>query len=128
MFFFEKKNQKTSTSPQVLLREAMASIVGNAEKIKVFCFFPSEKKAFLNCPRRPANVQVEPSLRRFETTDGRRWRQDPACSTFPSGDARSGGSQRLHLCPSVSICGLPSLLFPSWRDVGRGTWFVPIVS
>jgi hypothetical protein len=92
MFFFERKNQKTFTSPQVLLLEAMASIVGAAQKIKVFCFFSSEKKA------------------------------------FPSGDERSGGSQRLHLCPSVSICGLPSLLFPSWRDVGRGTWFVPIVS
>jgi hypothetical protein len=51
MFFFEKKNQKTFTSPQVATWETpkfkkWASILGVAQDIKVFCFFSSEKKTF----------------------------------------------------------------------------------
>jgi hypothetical protein len=41
MFFFEKKNQKTFVPRSVSLRAT------HATKIKVFCFFSSEKKAFL---------------------------------------------------------------------------------
>jgi hypothetical protein len=41
MFFFEKKNQKT------FIRLALSSGELIAKRIKVFCFFSSEKKAFL---------------------------------------------------------------------------------
>jgi hypothetical protein len=41
MFFFEKKNQKTSAS----LRRAFPGEAG-AKQIKVFCFFFSKKKFF----------------------------------------------------------------------------------
>jgi hypothetical protein len=41
-FFFEKKNQKTFVSLSVLFPEA------RAKEMKVFCFFSSEKKAFLH--------------------------------------------------------------------------------
>jgi hypothetical protein len=40
-FFFEKKNQKTFGPRSVSIRTIFA------RKIKVFCFFSSEKKAFL---------------------------------------------------------------------------------
>jgi len=42
MFFFEKKNQKTFVFwpwPRI--------VVGHGRRIKVFCFFSSEKKTFL---------------------------------------------------------------------------------
>jgi hypothetical protein len=42
VFFFEKKNQKTFNSWCVFRRPAFA------RKIKVFCFFSSEKKTFLS--------------------------------------------------------------------------------
>jgi hypothetical protein len=41
VFFFEKKNQKTFILPAGHLQGKLA------DRIKVFCFFSSEKKAFL---------------------------------------------------------------------------------
>jgi len=41
-FFFEKKNQKTFVPCSVCSRDTLL------EKIKVFCFFSSEKKTFLS--------------------------------------------------------------------------------
>jgi endonuclease/exonuclease/phosphatase family metal-dependent hydrolase len=43
MFFFEKKNQKTFDSLGAHVRRSVA------KKIKVFCFFSSEKKTLLTC-------------------------------------------------------------------------------
>jgi hypothetical protein len=42
MFFFEKKNQKT------FYRLAPSSGERSAQRLKVFCFFFSKKKAFLD--------------------------------------------------------------------------------
>jgi hypothetical protein len=47
MFFSEEKNQKTFTSASVRRYQAMAGIYPWAPETKVFCFFSSEKKAFL---------------------------------------------------------------------------------
>jgi hypothetical protein len=44
MFFFEKKNQKTFACSPAPSLEAMTRQLGAAGKIKVFCFFSSEKK------------------------------------------------------------------------------------
>jgi hypothetical protein len=41
MFFFEKKNQKTFANGTRLAGESATAL------LKVFCFFSSEKKAFL---------------------------------------------------------------------------------
>jgi hypothetical protein len=41
MFFFEKKNQKT------FIRWAGLFRMGRVQRMKVFCFFSSEKKALL---------------------------------------------------------------------------------
>jgi hypothetical protein len=46
MFFFEKKNQKTFTNGIRLAG------YGRDSGAKVFCFFSSEKKAFLNAQLR----------------------------------------------------------------------------
>jgi len=48
MFFFEKKNQKTFAFSAAPTIEAMAQILPFTPDIKVFCFFSSEKKAFLS--------------------------------------------------------------------------------
>ena len=45
MFFSEEKNQKTFISGACPTIEAMARIVVQAQKLKVFCFFSSEKKS-----------------------------------------------------------------------------------
>jgi hypothetical protein len=42
MFFFEEKNQKT------FVPRSVSILVTPPQKVKVFCFFSSEKKAFFS--------------------------------------------------------------------------------
>jgi hypothetical protein len=46
MFFSEEKNQKTFVSGAVRMVEAMAGGWAQRRRLKVFCFFSSEKKSF----------------------------------------------------------------------------------
>jgi len=50
MFFSEEKNQKTFDSGACEEIRDLEGEFSSAEDIKVFCFFSSEKKCFLNLP------------------------------------------------------------------------------
>jgi hypothetical protein len=65
MFFLEKvaKDFYVSAAPTI---ESMAGIYTRAPKIKVFCFFSSEKKALLNVPPKPRHASPGVVRRRGE--------------------------------------------------------------
>ncbi len=114
MFFFEKKNQKTS------IRLAPPSGERSAQRLKVFCFFSSEKKLLLACllfwvpipaqAQNPAGLFGSPS-HYTEPTGGAVYRGICAGCHMPAGQGASGAGAYPALAqnPRLAVAAYPIL-------------------